>query len=44
MPITVTVRFDPQVINPQIIGETAKQALESDADSGGPVELIYGTQ
>jgi Cu+-exporting ATPase len=40
-PLTLRVRFDPQKVNPKIIGESAKQALETDPYNTAPVEVIY---
>jgi hypothetical protein len=38
-PLTLTIRFDGQAVNADAIGETAKQALESDPDNTGPVSV-----
>ncbi len=40
-PLTLTIRFDGQAVNADAIGETAKQALESDPDNTGPVTVNY---
>ena len=40
-PVTITVRFDAQKMNPQIIGDAAKTALESDPEHPDPVEVTY---
>lgn len=38
-PLTLTIRFDPQIINQDRIGQMAKEALESDPDNTGPVSV-----
>ncbi len=40
-PLTLTIRFDSQAVNANGIGETAKQALESDPKNTGSVNVIY---
>jgi len=40
-PLILTIRFDSQAENSNRIGETAKQALESDPDNTGSVSVVY---
>ena len=40
-PITVDVRFDPNVTNAQIIAAVAKRALENDAADHAMIKVVF---
>jgi len=40
-PITVNVRFDPNVTNAQVIAAVAKRALEKDAADHAMIKVVF---